>query len=1378
MTLRLFCHHGHPLNFTDDLADKELACNRCGSVSMRRPVDTPKSLLDKSTHGDEDQPNTNASDQPPSDEDPLSSLFMTVDEIPSDESAKRKPAIRAKQRPSDPSASRSSASSSERISDKHFEPPQLAGYEIIEELGRGGMGVVYRARDIARGREVALKTLQRMNPESLQRFKAEFRALADIAHPNLASLYELLSDGKTWCFTMEILDGVDFLQYVWSGFESLRSQENQTPVSIAQAAGPRLTEQRIDRWRDVMKQLAIGLDTLHQAGILHTDIKPSNVVMTTEGRLVLLDFGLAAPIDQKHGELILIQGTPPYMSPEQGRGAPLNEASDWYAVGVMIYELLTGRLPFHGKSREVLARKQVETPTAPSELRPDTPEDLSEFCMALLQREAALRPSVSDTLRFLGADDVAKARDASRQAEITQSIDLVGRDRHLEVLRKSFAQVAAGDTLSTFVHGKSGMGKSVLIRRFLNDIKQHSDAVVLEGRCYEQESVPFKALDSLIDSLADYLNTLGTELVHSVMPRDRLALTRVFPVLGGTAEVAGATYPSVDSADQQELRQRAMNALRELLQRLAIRSPLVLYVDDLQWGDVDSAVLLADLVRPPDAPRILLLASYRSEDADRSLCLRAVDDAFRRGRNHPQRTELAIEPLTTQESETLALSLLGENQQANRTYAKKIANESGGLPFFVWELAQHVQEDPGIADQAIELDEVIWVRVTRLPEDTRRMLEMIAVSGRPMPTAEIFQACDAMANGPTLMRQLRASQFVRTTDSQDDQTLVEAYHDRIRESVVNHIEPETVTQWNRSWARTIQAVSGVGVDELREQIGLTDEFEAPEQNYELEREQWQRFFDIAYFYDAAGEHAQAFAYALLAAEQSRMQDGLEVAEQQYRIALRAADTVDPALRFRVLEGLGDVLVMRGRYDEANEQYKAARAMIQGEQTLARMDQKIGVAWLKKGDMGEARDTLERAIGTTGEKPPSSITVLPRAFKEAVVQFLHTKFPSRLVGRRDPTSSQGKLDRLRVRIYDQLTFSYWFTRGMNFVLWSHLRQMNLAEHYPPSAELGKTYAFHAVTMTGVPMAQRGVDYAERAYQISLDKGDLWGQGEARSFQTFALIVLAKFKEGVATGLEAVELLEDAGDVWESNMARMIATVPMYYLGDLKTAYQESKKAYEIGLETGDFSAVCISLLFWIPTNPKTIPEGAIQAELERPREDPLTIAGAVYARGLELLLCEDNPREAAKILQESLDQAKRLGLRNVCLFSAATWKVTALRSVAQREADGPARRKAVADAIRAAKVALKITKKYRACRPHALRERAIIAVLQENETQARRYFDESLLLAESYEARYDHAKTMLALGQAGEQFGWADAPAQIVEATQQLAEMEAFQHTAP
>jgi serine/threonine protein kinase/tetratricopeptide (TPR) repeat protein len=1391
MTRRLFCHHGHILPLPKISTEiGTVVCPLCGAVTKCKATDeTHRGGLIEKTPGSNGNP-TKVSDSKLT---ALASLIATsesIDDIGAQDDqaimmtldsesalhklAKSAPREDSAQFKQEPTAEIPSSGSARGRAEEQFEPPSLTGYTVMEELGRGGMGVVYRARDELQGREVALKTLQRMNPDNLQRFKQEFRSLADIAHPNLASLYALLSDGETWCFSMEILEGVEFLEYVWSGFAALE-KENQPPeLGAANDADTRFSPARIHRLQEALTQLAVGVHALHKAGILHCDIKPSNVLMTREERLVLLDFGLVSDMQQKDesGDARRVRGTPSYMSPEQANAERLTSASDWYAVGVMLYEALTGHLPFHGSSLQIIQRKRSETPVSPRKFAADVPDHLHDLCMALLDRDPKNRPAAQEILRCLGADELADKLFAAQRAA-KRSVELVGREQHSEILKQSFVEVCQGNTRSVFIHGKSGMGKSVLVRNFLNGIQHRYEAVLLEGRCYEQESVPFKALDSLIDSLAVFLNTLTEDIVASVMPRDRMALTRVFPVLGGVPEIAGATYPSIANTDQQELRQRAMNALRELLQRLAIRIPLVLYVDDLQWGDVDSAGLLADLVRPPDAPRMLLLLSYRSEDRDRSSCLKALIEAYSKGQQLPHRQELSVESLSEGESSRLALMLLGKNDEVNQIHAKKIADESGGWPFFVWELVQHIQEDPDIAVQSLDLDEVIWSRVQRLPQDTPRMLELIAVAGLPMPVAEIYQALDAVSTGPSLLSQLRASNFVRTTESEQEETVVETYHDRVRESVLKHLDTATIKQHNLNLAVVIERVSGIKIDAVEAHIAGTSGFEEPHEHFELDKQQWQRVFDLAYFFDAAGEDQRAFPYALVAAEQARSQNALEVAEQQFRIALKGATRKSVEMRFRVHEGLGDVLVFRGQYDEAKEQFEMARALVEGNLLLARLDYKLGEASFKKGDMGDARDYFEKAIRQLGQRPPTTLTVMPRALKEAFVQFLHTRFPGIFVGRKDPQSPQGQLDLFRARVYDQLAFSYWFTRGMKFVLWSHLRHMNLAELYPPSPELGKTYAFHAVTMTGIPMARRGIAYAKKAYEISVDKGDLWGQGKARSYHTFACIVLARFKEGIETGREAVDLLQQAGDVWESNMARMIATVPMYHSGDLKSSYREAKKAYEIGHETGDYSAVCISLLFWIPNKPQTIPAGAIQTELERQREDPLTIAAAVYARGLELLLCDDQPKEAAQVLQESLDRAKKLGLRNVCLFSAVTWKATALRIAAEREPEGTARKRALREATQAVRAALKITEKYQACRPHALREQGMIAASAGEQDQARRFFDVSLRVADAQEARYERAKTLLARGEAGLKFGWPEAAKQIEQARSTIAAIEDF-----
>ncbi|MBI5757374.1 MAG: DUF2791 family P-loop domain-containing protein [Planctomycetales bacterium] len=1250
-------------------------------------------------------------------------------------------------------------------------PPELPGYKVIQELGRGGMGVVYRVYDEKLDRQVALKTLQRISPVGLQRFKQEFRALADVSHPNLAALYDLLSDGRTWCFTMELLEAVDFLEYVWSKFEKLNRDQTKKLIAEAPKAGPRLSLAILHRLYDGLKQLALGLHALHDAGVLHRDIKPSNILVTKDGRVVLVDFGLASEIDAE-GRPRGIQGTAGYMSPEQAACQPMTPASDWYAVGVMLYELLTGRLPIEGTPVQIILKKQTETPKQPRDWEPSVPPEINDLCVALLDRDAAKRPSVFDILSRIGADEVAEALRNKTGQRTGQVVELVGREWHLETLREAFDRVATGSTRSVFVHGKSGMGKSVLIQTFLEKIKGNKLAVVLTGRCYEQESVPFKALDSLIDSLADYLSKLPVEVARQAVPEDSLPLVRLFPVLGQMPGATDAGKPSIDNIDQPELRQRAMNALRELLKTLGTRQPLVLYIDDLQWGDMDSAVLLADLVRPPESPRVLVLGSYRSENVDTSLCLKALATAYTTGQAHPHRQELAVEALSEADATRLALLLLKRDDMTSLAFAAKIARESGGWPFFVWELVQHVQEAPEIADQTLELDEVIWTRVGRLPEETRRLLELIAVAGRPLVVGEAYQALEVGATGQNLLVQLRTRNLIRTTGSEDESTIVETYHDRIRESVVNHLDERTKRRYNQDLAETILQLSGISAENLWAHLSGATAFEEPTEFFQLERRQWQRVFELSHFYAAAGEHGKALPFAVIAAEQARQQDALEVAEQQYRTALQGSAASTPPLRFRILEGLGDVLILRGRYDVANEQLQAARALVKENVTLARIDGKLGKSSFNKGDMGDAGVYLEKALTALNERPPGNlVSLMLRMSKEGVVQLLHTFFPSRFVGRKIKDSPQGRMDLFRARLFDDLTITYWFSRSMEMVLWSHLRQMNLAERYPATQEMGRTYAFHAITMTAIPLAQRGIDYATRANQISVDAGDLWGQGKARSYHTFACIVLARFQEGLRTGAEAVRLLEQAGDVWEANMASMIATVPKYHLGDLKAVYRDSKKSYEIGLETGDYSAVCISLLFWIPAAPHLIPRGAIQKELDRKREDPLSIAAAVYARGLELLLCEDNPAEAAKVLQDCLDRAKKRGLRNVCIFSAMSWKATALRIVAERTADGPDRLRALHSAKKACHAALKITKSYLACRPHALRETGIVAALEGHAEQARQSFDESLRVAEQYEARYDHAKTRLAQAEAGRKFGWPGSVEQAVEAQAVITELE-------
>jgi serine/threonine protein kinase len=197
-------------------------------------------------------------------------------------------------------------------------------FEVVQRLGAGGMGVVYEVHDHVRGETVALKTLVERSAADVYRLKREFRCLAGIAHPNLVCLYELFVEGAACFFTMERVKGVSFVEHA------------------------RSSDQSRGGLPDMVRQLVEGVSSLHRHQRLHRDLKPSNILVTAQGRVVILDFGLIAEVGTHDGRAVhyVPGGTPAYVSPEEIDGADPSEASDWYSVGATLYQALTGVVPF------------------------------------------------------------------------------------------------------------------------------------------------------------------------------------------------------------------------------------------------------------------------------------------------------------------------------------------------------------------------------------------------------------------------------------------------------------------------------------------------------------------------------------------------------------------------------------------------------------------------------------------------------------------------------------------------------------------------------------------------------------------------------------------------------------------------------------------------------------------------------------------------------------------------------------------------------------------------------------------------------------------------------------------------------------------------
>ena len=510
-------------------------------------------------------------------------------------------------------------------------------FEVVRALGGGGMGVVYEAFDREHNCRVALKTLRSMSPEALRRFKSEFRSLQGFQHPNLVGLGELLEEDGRLLFTMELVRGVDFLVHVQVHededsaasadapiFRKDDLQDDLPPTSISRfgpaSVRPRGTGRRFDegRLRRAFGQLALGVAALHAAGKVHRDIKPGNALVTADGRVVLLDFGLVADAEGAEG-IEEIVGTAYFMAPEQAAGRPVGPEADWYSMGVILDVALTGAYPFDLSPRLALEAKQREDPPPPDAIASGLPRDLVELCMGLLRRDPAERPEGAEVLRRLGLAASADGPALSRRSD-----PFVGRRRELDALHAALADTRAGRPVTVLIEGEPGLGKSALLRHFLEQIA--GDAQVLSGRCYERELLPFKAVDEVFEALHRSLSRLPEAEREALLPPDTALLGEVFPALAELGaqdpEALGAQDPEAQWAQAseaqgagltpRETRARVVAALREIFRRLAAERPLVLAIEDLQWADSEGLCLLADLVRPPGGPPMLLVATRRT----------------------------------------------------------------------------------------------------------------------------------------------------------------------------------------------------------------------------------------------------------------------------------------------------------------------------------------------------------------------------------------------------------------------------------------------------------------------------------------------------------------------------------------------------------------------------------------------------------------------------------------------------------------------------------------------------------------------------------------------------------------------------------------------
>lgn len=1045
-------------------------------------------------------------------------------------------------------------------------PQELGPYRLQGVLGSGGMGIVYLGIHQETGERVALKTVRATHTATLASIRREVQSLSRIHHPGIVRIIAHgVFEGFPW-YAMELLEDRTLKELI----------EQHYGDSDARATTPRGGSASMFAWspkahrnhgaslarlpaRPLLERvlrLCAPLAYLHGCGLVHRDLKPGNIFIRDNGTVVLGDFGVAVEFGGAYGREVLQAdgaglGTLLYMAPEQIRGDLVDARADLYALGCILYECVTGFVPFIGSSSRIIRRRHLqEPPTPPSQLVEEPlPQRLEWLILKLLSKRPEDRLGYAeDVARVLSELGLEAGESASlpKPRPYLYRPPFTGRKEAMRKLRGLLDDMLFCKGGWVFIGGGSGVGKTRLALELAREAL-YRDLPVVTCECIPlglsgtqvdagMRAPPLHPFRSLLAAVSDRCRLGGAQETARLLGPKGKVLVAYEPALDelpGQRELPPP--PTLNTADAA--RARTFAALRDVLFAFAEEDPVLLILDDLQWADEMTLGFLRQLRHEDLVDRgVLLLGLYRMEE---------MGDALREVVSAPGALRLELGQLDEHSIESMARGMLALQSLPGGFH--RLVRRSGGNPFFIaeylratisegllhrddagqWRLDERARKDGSLANLSLpdSIAEIIHRRLSDLDARAQAVVEHAAVLGREFETDLLLDTVPLEhAVALEALQTLRVRQILEKATGGRLRFL----HDKLREFTYASISYPGSRQHHRRAA------------------------EAIEHRYRQALDFALYFPSLAHHWAKAEVHDQASRYFHLAGDRARAAHANGEAITFYRMALAEArehlkqEPDEPEdwrrLLLRVHENLGEVLALTGQQEEARAAFGEALSRLTPGERLHRacIHRKVGKTWETRHQHENALrayDEAEAALGTapTAEREPEPETA--DWWREWVQIQVDRHWTYYWMDRR------AEMDALvrKLRPVVETRGTAW-QRACFFVLL--LNTSFRQERYVVTAET--------------------LEYGRVAVESADASGDLFVRVGARFSSAFGLLFHGDLDEAERLSLAALELVEQTGDLTMKSRLLTYLTVLYRKRGEVDRTRESSERSLEVAL----------------------------------------------------------------------------------------------------------------------------------------------------------------------------------------------------------------------